>query len=125
MLKHDFVLALALAATPVGAHAQAQMTPTAEQSCEGADAAMKREWAATSKFITKRDSAHRTCGGGFGYSAALLAGQRASLNDRRVQGVIVGGKFAGDTMQAMARLGCLADLSGERAVQLAALRSSG
>ncbi len=124
MLKHGLALALALTAMPVGAQTQAQMTRTEEQSYKSADAAMTREWNATNSFMKKRDSADRSRGG-FGYAAALLASQRAWLKYRDSQCAIEGGEFAGGSMQAMARFGCLADLSRERGKRLAALRWQG
>lgn len=125
MLKHGLILVLALCALPAGAQTQAQMTRTAEQSYKTADAAMTREWNATHSFMKNRDIADRSRGGGFGYTAALLASQRAWLKYRDAQCVIAGGEFAGGSMQAMARFGCLAGLSRERGKQLAALRWSG
>lgn len=125
MLKHGLTLALALTAMPAGAQTQAQMTRTAEQSYKSADAAMTREWNATNSFMKKRDSADRSRGGGFGYAAALLASQRAWLKYRDSQCAIEGGEFAGGSMQARARFGCLADLSRERGKRLAALRCQG
>jgi len=86
---------------------------------------MTREWNATNSFMKKRDSADRSRGGGFGYAAALLASQRAWLKYHDSQCAIEGGEFAGGSMQATARFGCLADLSRERGKRLAALRWQG
>jgi uncharacterized protein YecT (DUF1311 family) len=98
------------------------MTRTAEQDYKSADAAMTREWTATNAYMKRRDNADRSRGGGFGYAASLLASQRAWLKYRDSQCVIAGGEFAGGSMQPMARLGCLAELSRQRGKQLASLR---
>jgi uncharacterized protein YecT (DUF1311 family) len=125
MLKQALVLTFAFAATPTGAQTQAQVIRTADQRYKSADAAIAREWTAANSFMKKRDSADRSRGGGFGYAAALLASQRAWFGYRDAQCVIAGGEYAGGSMQAMARFGCLADFSRERGKQLAALRWRG
>ena len=122
MLKQASALALAFAATPTGEQTRARMIRKAEQRYKSAGAAIARKWTAANSFMTKRDSAGRSRGGGGGYAAALLASQRAWLRYRDVQCVIAGGEFAGRSMQAMTRFGSLADLSRERGKQLTALR---
>lgn len=125
MWKIGLILAAVVAASPASAQSQAQMTRTAEQEYKKADAAMVREWNSTNAFMKRRDGADRSRGGGFGYAAALLASQRAWLKYRDTQCVIEGGKFAGGSMQALARFSCLADVSRARGKQLSSLRWSG
>ena len=103
------------------AQTQAQMTRTAEQIHQLADAAMTREWTATKIFVKRRDSVEHAQRR-LRFAAAPFAHQRAWLIYDVAQRVIVGGKFIGGSMQAMMHLGCLTDLGHTRGNPFAARR---
>lgn len=113
------MLALLLAAAPV--QTQTEMNRSADAEWRGADAVMTRQWRATLARMKARDAQGTSRGGGFGYAAALLASQRAWLPFRDRECVIEGGRYAGGSMQPLARLQCLTRLTRERTRQLSDL----
>jgi uncharacterized protein YecT (DUF1311 family) len=116
------VPALLAFAAPIAAQTQAQMNAQAGAQLKTADAAMTAQWKRTYAIMKRLDAADRSRGGGFGFAAATLESQRAWLKFRDTQCVIEGGEFAGGSMQAMTRVGCLTRLTRERTRQLAALQ---
>lgn len=123
MMKiYALAFALLAATTPLAAQTQADMNRTAQGEWQAADAHMTREWVATHAFMKARDAKDHSRGGGFGYAAATLASQRAWLKFRDAQCVIEAGRYAGGSMQPLARLTCQTALTRDRSRQLAALR---
>lgn len=120
------LLTLFLAAAAQGgcanATTQADMNRCAQAALQRADAAMTREWQASYAKMKANDAADTSCGGGFGYAAAALASQRAWLKFRDTQCVLEAGRYAGGSMQPLARANCLERLTKERAQQLRDLR---
>ncbi len=116
------LLTLLFAAAAQGGCANAT-TPIDMNRCgqvawQRADAAMTREWQASYAAMKARDAANSSRGGGFGYAAAALASQRAWLKFRDTQCVLEAGRYAGGSMQPLARSNCLERLTKERAQQL-------
>lgn len=101
---------------------QVDMNRCAQAAWQRADAAMTREWQASYAAMKARDAADTSRGGGFGYAAAALASQRAWLKFRDTQCVLEAGRYAGGSMQPLARASCLERLTKERAQQLRDLR---
>lgn len=120
------LLSLLLAAAAQGgcayAATQVDMNRCAQAAWQRADAAMTREWQASYAAMKARDAANTSRGGGFGYAAAALASQRAWLKFRDMQCVLEAGRYAGGSMQPLARSNCLERLTKERAQQLRDLR---
>ena len=116
------ILAALLLTAPAGAQTQGQMNARAAAEWKTADVAMTREWRATYAYMKRRDAADTSRGGGFGYAAAALESQRAWLGFRDRQCTVEGGRYAGGSLQPMARANCLARLTRERSRQLQDLR---
>ena len=116
------LLAAALQAGCDDATTQVDMNRCAQAAWQRADAAMTREWQASYAAMKAKDAADTSRGGGFGYAAAALASQRAWLKFRDTQCVLEAGRYAGGSMQPLARANCLERLTKERAQQLRDLR---
>jgi len=116
------LLAAALQAGCDDATTQVDMNRCAQAAWQRADAAMTREWQASYAAMKAKDAADTSRGGGFGYAAAALASQRAWLKFRDTQCVLEAGRYAGGSMQPLARANCLKRLTKERAQQLRDLR---
>jgi uncharacterized protein YecT (DUF1311 family) len=101
---------------------QLDMNRCAQVAWQRADAAMTREWQASYAAMKARDAADTSRGGGFGYAGAALNSQRAWLKFRDTQCVLEAGRYAGGSMQPLARFNCLERLTKERAQQLRDLR---
>lgn len=111
-------LLLLIAATPLHAQSQAEMTRAAGAAFSRADAALNAQWRTTLAAMKRRDAANTTRGGGFGHAAALLESQRAWLRFRDTQCVVEGGGYAGGSMQPMVQTQCRTRLTEERTRQL-------
>ena len=116
------LLAAAVQAGCDDATTQVDMNRCAQAKWQRADAAMTREWQASYAAMKAKDAADTSRGGGFGYAAAALASQRAWLTFRDTQCVLEAGRYAGGSMQPLARANCLERLTKERAQQLRDLR---
>lgn len=122
MLLTLFLAAAAAQGGCANATSQVDMNRCAQAALQRADAAMTREWQASYARMKAEDAANTSRGGGFGYAAAALASQRAWLKFRDTQCVLEAGRYAGGSMQPLARANCLERLTKERAQQLRELR---
>lgn len=120
MVRTIMLMGLALSA-PAAAQTQMQMNQQATAQLKAADAAMTREWRAVSAQMKRLDAQDTSRGGGFGYAAATLESQRAWLQFRDRQCGVEAAKYAGGSMEAMARAQCLRRLTRERTTQLEGL----